>query len=66
MIYPNPLNRKKYVALNNGVTFAEDANASNSLQTAKLPDFAFLDRKGRVLNANFFNERWQVKPGHRK
>ena len=66
MIYPNPLNRKKYVVLNSGVTFAEDANASNSLQTAKLPDWAVLDGKGRVLDANFFDERWQVKPGHRK
>ena len=66
MIYPNPLNRKKYIVLNSGVTFAEDANASNSLQTAKLPDWAVMDGKGRVLDANFFDERWQVKPGQKK
>jgi len=59
MIYPNPLNPKKYVVLNSGVTFREEAYASNALQTAKLPDWAILDANGKVTDANFFGESWE-------
>ncbi len=64
MIYPNPLNPKKYVVLNSGVTFREEAYVSNALQTAKLPDWAVLDASGKVTDANFFNESWQVERAH--
>ena len=43
MIYPNPLNGDKYVVLNSGFTFREDAFASNARQTPKLPDWAIVD-----------------------
>lgn len=59
MVYPNPLNPTRYVVLNSGVTFDERSNASNSLQTAKLPDWAILDIRGAVTDANFFDERWR-------
>ena len=68
LIFPNPLNPKRYVVLNSGFTFRED-NASNARQTPKLPDWALVDitvppsplRVGRVVNAGFFGERWELK-----
>jgi pimeloyl-ACP methyl ester carboxylesterase len=69
LIYPNPLNPSRYVVLNSGFTFPQQAAASNSLQTPKLPDWAILDLgvplmervngKG-VVDANFFGERWEL------
>ena len=69
MIYPNPLNPRKYVVLNSGFTFRESANASNSLQNAKLPDYAIVDIRtppdenwpGKIADAGFFGERWELK-----
>ncbi|HSH96502.1 MAG TPA: hypothetical protein VK968_20300, partial [Roseimicrobium sp.] len=67
MIFPNPLNPKRYVVLNTGFTFSEFGSASNSQQTPKLPDWALIDTtipraqripKG-VVTAGFFDERWQ-------
>jgi hypothetical protein len=37
MIYPNPLNPKKYIVLNSGHTFREVDNLNNARQVAKLP-----------------------------
>jgi hypothetical protein len=67
MIFPNPLNSKRYVVLNSGFTFREGSNTSNSQQTPKLPDWAVIDLKtppsakwpGLVVDAGFFDERWQ-------
>jgi dienelactone hydrolase len=67
MIFPNPLNPRHYVVLNSGFTFRMGAKTSNSLQTPKLPDWAVIDLKtppsdnwpGQVVDAGFFNERWQ-------
>lgn len=69
MICPNPLNPKKYVVLNSGFTFREDANGNNSKQISVLPDWAIIDLKtppgpvypGGITNAGFFNEHWQWK-----
>lgn len=59
LIYPNPLNPKKYVVLNSGFTFADAAARSNSLQTPKLPDYAVVNTAGgKVVRAGFFNEDW--------
>jgi hypothetical protein len=66
LIYPNPLNPAKYVVLNSGFTFREDANATNSRQTPRLPDYAVVDLKtppdshfpGKIVLAGFFNEEW--------
>ncbi|MBI3875409.1 MAG: prolyl oligopeptidase family serine peptidase [Verrucomicrobia bacterium] len=70
-IFPNPLNPSRYVVINSGFTFPQFAAASNSLQTPKLPDWAILDMsvplaertggKG-VVAADFFGEKWEVKP----
>ncbi|HLK69870.1 MAG TPA: prolyl oligopeptidase family serine peptidase [Bryobacteraceae bacterium] len=61
LIFPNPLNPKKYVVLNSGFTFADYAAKSNSLQTPKLPDWAMIDiATGKVRSAGFFNEDWSL------
>jgi len=69
MIYPNPLNPKKYVVLNSGHTFREVDNLNNARQVAKLPDYAVIDTAtlpdgyapGKVLQAGFFGEKWELK-----
>jgi hypothetical protein len=70
MIYPNPLNPKKYVVINSGFTFRESANNSNSWQVAELPDYAVVDLTsppdkrwpGRIAAAGFFGEKWELLP----
>ncbi|HJT77560.1 MAG TPA: prolyl oligopeptidase family serine peptidase, partial [Gemmataceae bacterium] len=70
LIYPNPLNPKRYVVLNSGFTFREYDYLNNARQVPKLPDWAVLDvsvppssqAPGRVVAADFFDERWQLKP----
>lgn len=67
LIFPNPLNTKKYVVLNSGVTFREEALLNNSDQTPKLPDWAIVDVRtppgpkwpGLVVDAGFFDEDWK-------
>ena len=62
LIYPNPLNPKRYVVLNSGFTFREYDYLNNARQISKLPDYAMIDvrtppssrlagqgRDGRVL-----------------
>lgn len=70
LIYPNPLNPKRYIVINSGLTFREGHDGTNSLQNPKLPDWAVLDLSqdpdeftaGKVVAADFFDEGWQVKP----
>lgn len=70
MIYPNPLHPARYLVANSGPTFREGHDASNSLQTPKLPDWAIVDvrtppdafQPGRVAAADFFDEGWQLRP----
>lgn len=68
LIYPNPLNAKRYVVVNSGFTFREYDYLNNARQVPKLPDWAVIDVKtpvtsrtpGSVVNAGFFGERWEV------
>jgi hypothetical protein len=70
LIYPNPLNPDRYIVLNSGLTFREGHDRTNSLQNPKLPDWAIIDvsvaptadSPGKILDADFFDERWQLKP----
>jgi hypothetical protein len=70
MGYPNPLAPHRRVILNSGLTFREAHDRTNSIQNPKLPDWAILDitvpedaeRAGRVVAADFFDEKWQVRP----
>lgn len=68
LIYPNPLNPKRYVVLNSGFTFREYDYLNNARQNAKLPDWAVVDITtppssrwpGRVVDAAFFDEKWEL------
>jgi dienelactone hydrolase len=70
LIHPNPGNPNRYVALNSGFTFREYTWLNNARQTPKLPDWAVIDVRtppnplhpGKVLDADFFDEAWKVKP----
>ncbi len=66
LIYPNPLNPKRYVVLNSGFTFREYDYLNNARQVPKLPDFAVVDidvpasprAPGGIVTAGFFTETW--------
>jgi len=68
LIYPNPLNPKKYVVLNSGFTFREYDNLNNARQIPKIPDYAIVDITvppdarfpGKIVQAGFFNEDWSM------
>jgi hypothetical protein len=63
LVYPNPLNPKRYVVLNSGFTFQAQSHLSNARQVPMLPDWAVIDvLSGKVADANFFGERWELKP----
>jgi pimeloyl-ACP methyl ester carboxylesterase len=67
LVFPNPLNPKRYVVLNSGFTFREGSTTTNALQTPKLPDWAIVDLRtppslkwpGLVMDAGFFDEAWR-------
>ncbi len=68
LIFPNPLSpQPRYIVLNSGVDFRDEAYGTNSLQTPKLPDFAIIDLReppgprwpGRIVEAGFFNAEWK-------
>ncbi|MFA6544602.1 MAG: hypothetical protein WCS99_09275 [Limisphaerales bacterium] len=74
LIYPNPLNPKKYVVLNSGFTFREYDYLNNARQVPKLPDYAIFDLNvpvssrfpGGIATAGFFGEHWEIIPGGTK
>ncbi len=67
LIFPNPLNPDRYVVLNSGIDFRDEAYGTNSLQTPKLPDYAIVDLReapgprwpGKIVTAGFFDEQWK-------
>jgi hypothetical protein len=67
LIYPNPLNPKKYIVINSGFTFREYDYLNNARQVPKLPDWAILDinqpttsrAPAGIVNAGFFDENWK-------
>ena len=69
MIYPNPGNPRRYVVLNSSFTYREYAYLNNARQVPMLPDWAVVDLStppgtvwpGKIVEANFFDERWRVK-----
>lgn len=63
LVYPNPLNPRRYVVINSGHTFGKkELDASNAQLFPRLPDWAVL-RPGagqpEVLAADYFNEAWR-------
>ena len=71
-IYPNPLNPQRYIVLNSGFTYREYDYLNNARQIPKLPDWAVVDLTtspgsqfpGRIADADFFDEKWGLKPPH--
>jgi hypothetical protein len=69
LVYPNPLNPRRYVVVNSGFTFRDYDYLNNARQVSKLPDWAVIDVQvppssrwpGGVVNAGFFNEEWRLK-----
>lgn len=69
LIYPNPLNPKKYVVLNSGFTYREYDYLNNARQVPKLPDYAVIDVTtpansrfpGKITRAGFFDEQWKLQ-----
>jgi pimeloyl-ACP methyl ester carboxylesterase len=69
LVYPNPLNPKRYVVLNSSFTFRDYAYLNNARQVPMLPDWAIIDLRtppnsvwpGLVVEADFFDEQWQLK-----
>jgi hypothetical protein len=69
LVYPNPLNPKRYVVLNSGFTFRDYDYLNNARQVPKLPDWAVVDVTtppgsrwpGKVVAADFFDEEWKLK-----
>ncbi len=68
LIFPNPLSpQPRYVVLNSGIDFRDEAYGTNSLQTPKLPDYAVVDLReapgprwpGKIVDAGFFDESWK-------
>jgi len=74
LIFPNPLNLQKYVVLNSGFTFREYDYLNNARQVSKMPDYAILDittpanarYPGKVVQAGFFGEQWELLPNDGK
>jgi dienelactone hydrolase len=68
LIYPNPLNPRRYVVLNSGFTFREYDYLNNARQVPKLPDWALVNTSvkptsrgpGEIAAAGFFDEQWQL------
>jgi predicted peptidase len=68
MVFPNPLNPKKYVVLNSGFTYREYDYLNNARQVPKLPDWAILDvnqpptsrTPAGIVDAGFFDEQWRL------
>jgi hypothetical protein len=67
LVFPNPLNPKRYVVINSGITFRADGYGNNALQTPKLPDWSVVDVRtpagprwpSRIVDAGFFDEQWK-------
>ena len=70
LIYPNPLNPQRYIVLNSSFTYREYDYLNNARQIPKLPDWAIVDLTtppgaqfpGRITDADFFDEKWRLKP----
>jgi dienelactone hydrolase len=64
MIYPNPLNRNRYVVLNSGYTFGEAAfKGTNALLYPRLGDWAIIRKSdNQVALAGIFDDDWSLGP----
>ncbi len=62
IVFPNPLNPKRYVVLNSGHTFGdEDFRGTNAWLYPRLGDYAVVRGNGDVALSGFFDEHWRLK-----
>ena len=69
LVYPNPLNPKRYIVLNSGFTYRDYDYLNNARQVPKLPDWAVINldtppdsqKPGAVAAADFFGESWELR-----
>lgn len=69
LVYPNPLNPKKYIVINSSFTFREYDYLNNARQIAKLPDWTIINLNqapnsmlpGKISDAGFFDENWKFQ-----
>lgn len=62
LIYPNPLNPRRYVVINSGHTFGEaDFRGTNAWLYPRLGDYSVLRPDGEIVMSGFFDENWQFK-----
>jgi pimeloyl-ACP methyl ester carboxylesterase len=62
LIYPNPLNPRRYVVINSGHTFGEaDFRGTNAWLYPRLGDYSVLKADGEVVVSGFFDESWQLR-----
>jgi hypothetical protein len=60
LIYPNPLNPKRYVVLNSGHTFGEkEFRGTNALLFPRLGDYAVVGIDGSIAISGLFGENWR-------
>jgi fermentation-respiration switch protein FrsA (DUF1100 family) len=60
IVYPNPLNPKRYVVINSGHTFGEkEFRGTNALLFPRLADWAILNADGSMAETGFFDESWR-------
>jgi hypothetical protein len=62
LVYPNPLNPKRYVVINSGHTFGDaDFRGTNAWLYPRLGDYSVLTATGDVALSGFFDESWRIK-----
>jgi hypothetical protein len=62
LVYPNPLNPKRYVVINSGHTFGDaDFRGTNAWLYPRLGDYSVLTANGDVVFSGFFDEFWRIK-----
>ena len=62
MVYPNPLNPRRYVVINSGHTFGEDDfRGTNAWLYPRLGDYSVLTAAGDVALSGFFDEQWRLQ-----
>jgi len=62
LIYPNPLNPKRYVVINSGHTFGDaDFRGTNAWLYPRIGDYAMLKADGEIVMSGFFDESWRLK-----
>jgi hypothetical protein len=61
LIYPNPLNPKRYVVINSGHTFGDaDFRGTNAWLYPRLGDYAVVTPDGNVALSGLFDEQWRL------